>query len=522
MGEINWHNIKRTLYIISLGGIAFFLPLSEFMTTVFIIMLIISYFLSFSSVSIKRSNINYLGVSVFVLSYLVYVLWMLNTSDVQQGLHDIRLKLPLLLLPVIMATSRGLSESETRVVLFSFVAGVLITTFSGIVFRLVSVDENFDPRNLSPFISHIRLSLMICLSIFIVWFYTPLIITRPVKSYFVSSIIILWFGAFMVLMASLTGLVILVLCTWLLVIIETKKLKSLGAILFSIIVPVVIIISASILLFNFYTRFNALTDKPDIDDSALTLSGNAYTHYPERQFSENGHYVWRYICESELKTEWNRISDFDYNGYDKQGHEIRFTIIRYLTAKGMRKDSAALSLLNRDEISLIENGYANPRYLDGTGIKDRLEELAWQIDYYSKGGNPEGHTVTQRVEFFKTGLHIFKRFPFFGTGTGDLRDQFAIQYDIDNSELSDDFRLLSHNQYLSSLVSFGIVGFVIFWFALIAPIFLGAASKNKLFIIFLAISFLSMINEDTLETHTGVTFFAFFYSLFLFAKYGDT
>jgi hypothetical protein len=35
---------------------------------------------------------------------------------------------------------------------------------------------------------------------------------------------------------------------------------------------------------------------------------------------------------------------------------------------------------------------------------------------------------------------------------------------------------------------------------------------------FFFIAFLSMLNEDTLETHAGVTFFSYFYSLFLFAR----
>ena len=41
--------------------------------------------------------------------------------------------------------------------------------------------------------------------------------------------------------------------------------------------------------------------------------------------------------------------------------------------------------------------------------------------------------------------------------------------------------------------------------------------KNYLFTFSFFIAFLSMINEDTLETQAGATFFAYFYSLFLFA-----
>ena len=42
--------------------------------------------------------------------------------------------------------------------------------------------------------------------------------------------------------------------------------------------------------------------------------------------------------------------------------------------------------------------------------------------------------------------------------------------------------------------------------------------KDYWFMMFFFIAFLSMLNEDTLETHAGVTFFSYFYSLFLFAR----
>jgi len=37
-------------------------------------------------------------------------------------------------------------------------------------------------------------------------------------------------------------------------------------------------------------------------------------------------------------------------------------------------------------------------------------------------------------------------------------------------------------------------------------------------VVFLIIAILSMLTEDTIESQAGVTFFAFFYSFFLFAR----
>jgi len=42
--------------------------------------------------------------------------------------------------------------------------------------------------------------------------------------------------------------------------------------------------------------------------------------------------------------------------------------------------------------------------------------------------------------------------------------------------------------------------------------------SDYFFLVFFIIVMLSMIPEDTIESQAGVTFFAFFYSLFLFGK----
>jgi hypothetical protein len=67
-------------------------------------------------------------------------------------------------------------------------------------------------------------------------------------------------------------------------------------------------------------------------------------------------------------------------------------------------------------------------------------------------------------------------------------------------------------------ITFGIIGFVISMFSIFAPDFSEKKWHDYLFIVFLIIGMLSMLNEDTLETQTGVSFFMFFYALLLFGK----
>ena len=79
-------------------------------------------------------------------------------------------------------------------------------------------------------------------------------------------------------------------------------------------------------------------------------------------------------------------------------------------------------------------------------------------------------------------------------------------------------RYISHNQYVTVLTGTGITGFLIFLFALVYPVIKNRGYRSYLFMTFFITALLSMFNEDTLETNTGICFFAFFYSLFLFSE----
>ncbi|MGQ9621703.1 MAG: O-antigen ligase family protein, partial [Bacteroidales bacterium] len=247
-----------------------------------------------------------------------------------------------------------------------------------------------------------------------------------------------------------------------------------------------------------------------------TFSGNPYFHDTVRKDIENGNRVWVYVCEDELRKEWNRVSAISYDSLDMKGQYLKYTLIRYLTSAGLRKDSAGLSYLTPADIGNVERGITNKMFSFWGPWKSKLYEIIWQIDYYKNGGNPSGHSITQRIEFVKTGWHIFLRYPVFGTGTGDLRKEYLMQYEIDNSPLNPAYRLLSHNQFITFLASFGITGIIIICFSILFPCIAQGALKRYLPVLFILIIIISMLWEDTLESHTGVSFFAYFYSLFVF------
>jgi hypothetical protein len=242
--------------------------------------------------------------------------------------------------------------------------------------------------------------------------------------------------------------------------------------------------------------------------------GNVYEHQNDG-IIENGNYIHNYVCEEELRANWNKISSISYDSLDKANQPIRSTLIRYLNSKGLTKDAEGLSKINSTDKERIERGVANICYEEGNIFKKMIYVIAFEHDQHKQHSNSiKGHSLYQRFELWKTSLQIIRKHFIFGVGTGDVADAIKEQLIENNSPLKDT-NMRTHNQYLTFLLSFGIIGFLVFVFSLFyAPI------KEKMFsipifLIFFSIVLLSMLSEDTLETEAGVTFFVFFYSYFI-------
>lgn len=101
---------------------------------------------------------------VFIMSYAVYLVWMINAEDLWSGLNELKLKLPLLVLPLVTGFSFPLRKRE---ILLFFIVGTVLSSLTGTVMNAGKVfSGSADARLLSPFISHIRLSLMAVFALF--------------------------------------------------------------------------------------------------------------------------------------------------------------------------------------------------------------------------------------------------------------------------------------------------------------------------------------------------------------------
>jgi O-antigen ligase len=184
----------------------------------------------------------------------------------------------------------------------------------------------------------------------------------------------------------------------------------------------------------------------------------------------------------------------------------------------LRKDAQGVMALPDEDIRNIEQGVANYNNWKHPGLHARLSSTLFEYNLYRRFNNPNGGSLSQRIEFTRASFHIIRQHPWFGVGTGDVPQAFAQTYDEIHSPLHEEFRFRAHNQYLAIAVAFGLVGLAFFLFVLFYPWCSSKRNHTYLYMVFLCIMLLSMFPEDTLETQAGATLFAFFESLLLFAK----
>lgn len=466
---------------------------------------------------LKNNKIFWLLTSLFLL----HLLGMAYTENLQRGLDDLRNKIPLLVLPLILFSTKPLNDRELKWLFGFFFLSVFISSISCyIVFLGYTKKIIVDVRSASVFMSHIRFSLFIAFAIIgLVYFFIK---EKSIAIKGACLLFIIWLLFFMYALEMATGfLCLLAVGVLLLIIFSLKwmpKKVSVGIILIFLISTGIIIKQASKSLHMFEKNqnnaSNVLLEK--------TKNGRPYLQDTVFGIAENGNLITININDYELQKEWNLRSEIPFDASDKKGNNLRYTILRYMASKGITKDSLGLSSLTKADIQHIENGHTNYKFDLNSGLISRWRELIWEYTKYKRGENPSGHTLTMRLEFWKTASYIIYQHPIIGVGTGDIQDAFNDMYRETNSKLDLVWRLRCHNQYLAIAVAFGFIGLALFLFYLFYPAFVLRKQLHYLYWPFFLIALLSFVTEDTLETQSGVTFFIFFQALFLWLASPNT
>jgi O-antigen ligase len=435
-------------------------------------------------------------------TFLIFLIPVIYTQNLKEAIHDLNIKLPALLAGLIFLfqkeTIPKLKNYERYLSLFS-ISCLLAVGFSFFYFFYLDKNGIHDSRQASLFISHIRLSLMAALAVLIFLFQI-----QPEKK---KSLLYLLPSAFMFLAIVYLGwingilaitLVILVLAGFSFFPVSKKKILILSMML-------VALVSFASIEFNRLNKLFAIGPLPNSLPKE-TVNKNQYYHDTLLTFSENGNRYGLYYQPEEFRKAWEKRSNLKTTQKDAKGNQVQYTCFRYLTSKGLGKDSLGVWQLSPEDIRNIELGIPNYQLPALMPFERRVYD--YFVEWQSEGSiqSVNGHSLGMRTIYWKSGLQLIKENFLWGLGTGSVPDALKEYHQKKNKQLAEQFRNRSHNQYITTFLNSGIIGITLFLAFLLIPL-LASQPLNPLTVGSWLVLMFSMLSEDTLETQAGVGLF---------------
>ena len=140
-------------------------------------------------------------------------------------------------------------------------------------------------------------------------------------------------------------------------------------------------------------------------------------------------------------------------------------------------------------------------------LNNRFQNTVVDVSNYMNGGNANWWSGGMRLEGLENGWFVFLDHPVFGVGMANLDDKVQAKYKERGTLLLEENRINPHNQFLSHLISGGIVA----GFLLILILFMMFRQSwlqgNWLLMGFVVLSFVGFNLEAFLERQFGSCFF---------------
>lgn len=464
--------------------------------------------------SLRANKLFWVCGSVF----LVHVAGLFYTENLAAGWDDVRTKIPLLFLPLVFFSNAPLSRREFHGLLACFLAGSVVNTAWCLIYSFVLHPENEVGRNASRFMSHIRLGLYLNMAIAACIYFATQLGSVLKKSGML--LLGLYFLLIMCVLGLASGLlnffILLLLCVGVLVYKQRPWIK---------LVSLAVLLGCIAFVAGYVSSISKdqlqLNDTPNNRQMSVSPSGRPYNHFDTNGHRENGNYVFINIQLDELKDEWKLQFPADSFNYSPHAWNINryVVLVRYLASKGLNKDSAGISKLTAQDKDNILKEVCNYNYPGWNFLHKRTYELVCEYDDFLNKRDVNGHSLTMRLYFWEAALHLIERRPVAGVGTGDVQAELNKVYEETESPLDPEWYKRPHNQFLTVMVALGAVGLAVLLISMLWPVIVFRRYLHHLYWPFFVLAIVSFLLEDTLETQAGLSFYAFFNTLFLSQAY---
>ena len=135
-----------------------------------------------------------------------------------------------------------------------------------------------------------------------------------------------------------------------------------------------------------------------------------------------------------------------------------------------------------------------------------------KVQESSQGKN---FSISSRVYSYQAALEVWRDNKLVGVGKPNLEGEMARRYATLHPQLTPEFYILPHNQYLYNLAAYGAIGLLVFCLSLFYPAWWARRKPAPLLLAQYVSIALSFLVEYTLETQIGLAFVVFFLLLAL-------
>ncbi len=507
---IDWCDVFSSMTLIV--GIIY----SPFFFTVGLIMMLVRVlFIGNMKEKIKKLKQSYKILLCLLGIYLLNIVGMLWSSNLQYGLFELNHKMPFLVLPLFCLVISPIKKQFWQVLLFAYIVAITIGVAIGLINYFI--DPYADGRFLVPTARNISFAFHLCFAISVM---TIAAYKNKEVRKFLTPIIIL-FTVYIFVASLISGIVtLIILMIFALISIIRKKRKSYSIIAISICAIALVLCGVwlSKQIDNYFTPKQEFA----LYIKEKTALGNDYIPF-DNKFIENGYYVYMYSCPSEVESAWKQRTGLNLTDYctDNEGlqyYKYNDIIYRYLNSKGLKKDASGVAALTDKDIENIKKGYANVVYAERFSLRPRLYQTFFEFEHYLRSGEVREMSVIQRYFWSKNAINIIKQHILIGCGTGDTRDELTAPIMGKHPELCTT-GCNPHNQFLYTFAAFGLLGIMIMLiYILYLPIKL-RLFKNLYFCVFFIIAICWMFAESSFESFEGMTFISALMSAFCYNDY---
>ncbi|GAB3581797.1 hypothetical protein GCM10027345_25030 [Hymenobacter daeguensis] len=154
-------------------------------------------------------------------------------------------------------------------------------------------------------------------------------------------------------------------------------------------------------------------------------------------------------------------------------------------------------------------------YLVFPTFRNKVYNTQEDVSKVRESAEGKNFSIAARVYSYEAAVEVWRDHPLLGVGKPNLEGEMAKRYASLYPDMTEEFYIQPHNQFLYNLAAYGLVGLLIFCVSLFYPAWWARGKCAPLLLAQYVSIALSFLVEYTLETQIGLAFVVFFLMLAL-------